>query len=220
VTVPRACIQPTFYHSPFAAKSEKKAHVTWYRCINGKDLRHTDWLRVPPTTSCVALSSPYCQLGLFFIVSKMLITESAAVLVALALLPGCAFFYILYGLLINYNAARKTGLPLVILPFDSGHPLWMIIDRKVVQLVRRIPFGSGTFTRFNWRGWEIWDRYRAHQELGDGIIFVTPGKNYLQLCDAEAVSEIFQRRVDFPRPPEVTGKNITLLLFAMPRCKH
>ncbi|KAL8948040.1 MAG: hypothetical protein Q9183_007727, partial [Haloplaca sp. 2 TL-2023] len=74
------------------------------------------------------------------------------------------------------------------------------------QLVRRIPFGPGTFTRFNWRGWEIWDRYRAHQQLGDAIFFVTPGKNYLQLCDAEAVSEIFQRRGDFPRPPESTGK--------------
>ncbi|KAL8845792.1 MAG: hypothetical protein Q9221_009069 [Calogaya cf. arnoldii] len=112
--------------------------------------------------------------------------------------------YFLYGLLVNYNAARKTGLPLIILPFDCGNPLWLIIDRKIAQFIRRLPFGSGTFTRFNWRGWEIWDRYRAHQQLGDAIFFVTPGKNYLQLCDAQAVSEIFQRRGDFPRPPEST----------------
>ena len=114
--------------------------------------------------------------------------------------------YVLYGLLVNYNAARKTGLPLIVLPFDCGHPLWLIIDKNIVQLFRRVPFGSGTFTRFNWRGWEIWDRYRAHQQLGDAIFFVTPGKNYLQLCDAKAVSEIFQRRADFLRPPESTGK--------------
>ncbi|KAL8686035.1 MAG: hypothetical protein Q9224_005574, partial [Gallowayella concinna] len=75
---------------------------------------------------------------------------------------------------------------------------------KIVQFVRRLPFCSGTFTRFNWRGWEIWDRYRAHQELGDAILLVTPGKNYLQLCDAHAVSDIFQRRADFLRPPEAT----------------
>ena len=135
-------------------------------------------------------------------------------LVPLALLLGCAS-YLLYGLLTNYNAARKTGLPLVVLPVDCGNPLWLIIDRKVAQLVRRLPFGSGTFTRFNWRGWEIWDRYRAHQELGDGIIFVTPGKNYLQLCDAEAVSDIFQRRGDFPRPPEATGKEGTFMRKAL-----
>ena len=114
--------------------------------------------------------------------------------------------YVLYGLLVNYSAARKTGLPIIVLPFDCGNPLWLIIDRKVMQWVRRLPFGSGTISRFNWRGWEIWDRYRAHRELGDAIFFVTPGKNYLQLCDAEAVSDIFLRRTDFPRPPESTGK--------------
>lgn len=136
---------------------------------------------------------------------KILMPYPPFVLVPLALSLGTVL-YVLYGLSVNYNAARKTGLPLIVLPFDCGNPLWLVIDRKIVQLVRRIPLCSGTFTRFNWRGWEIWDRYRAHQQLGDAIFFVTPGKNYLQLCDAEAVSEIFQRRADFPRPPEATGK--------------
>ena len=131
------------------------------------------------------------------------------IFVPLALSLGIVL-YILYGLSVNYHAARKTGLPLVVLPFDCGNPLWLIIDRKVVQLARRVPFCSRTFTRFNWRGWEILDRYKAHQQLGDAIFFVTPGKNYLQLCDAEAVSEIFQRRIDFPRPPESTGKILPL----------
>ena len=122
-----------------------------------------------------------------------------------ALLLGIVL-YALNKLLINYNAARSTGLPVIVLPFDCGNPLWLIIDRKIVQLVQCIPFCSGTFTRFNWRGWEILDRFRAHQQLGDAIFFVTPGKNYLQICDADAVQEIFQRRADFVRPPESTGK--------------
>lgn len=120
---------------------------------------------------------------------------------------------ILYRLLVNYNAARRTGLPIIVLPVDCGNPLWLILDRKIAQWVRRLPVGSGTFTRFNWRGWEIWDRYHAHQELGDAFLFVTPGKNYLQLCDAEAVSDIFQRRADFLRPPESTGKIIVPTLI-------
>lgn len=128
--------------------------------------------------------------------------------------------YVLYGLLVNYNAARKTGLPIIVLPFDCGNPLWLIIDRKVMQWVRRLPFGSGTISRFNWRGWEIWDRYRAHQELGDAIFFVTPGKNYLQLCDAEAVSDIFQRRADFPRPLESTGKVPMHTRYSAQACLH
>ncbi|KAI4287669.1 MAG: hypothetical protein L6R35_003075 [Caloplaca aegaea] len=128
---------------------------------------------------------------------------SPFLLVPLVASLGTALF-ILYRLLVNYDAARKTGLPIIVLPVDCGNPLWLIVDRKIAQWIRRIPIGSGTFTRFNWRGWEIWDRYKAHQQLGDGILFVTPGKNYLQLCDAEAVSEIFQRRADFLRPPEAT----------------
>lgn len=149
---------------------------------------------------------PYCPLiDSCAQISEILMSLSMFLAVPIALFLSIVL-YLLYGLLVNYNAARKTGLPLIVLPFDCGHPLWLIIDRKVAQLVRRLPFGSGTFTRFNWRGWEIWDRYRAHQQLGDAIFFVTPGKNYLQLCDAEAVSDIFQRRGDFPRPPESTGK--------------
>ena len=65
----------------------------------------------------------------------------------LALLLGCTL-YVLYGLLINYNAARKTGLPLVNLPFDCGldhrqegravgqpHTFWLY-DFYQVQLAR------------------------------------------------------------------------------------
>jgi cytochrome P450 len=111
--------------------------------------------------------------------------------------------YVVYCLAVNYSKARKTGLPLVILPIDSGNPLWMSIDTRVLPFFRRLPFGFKNFTRFNWRGWEIEDRYKAHQELGDAFIFVTPGKNWLQLCNAEAVADIFARKGEFTRPTEM-----------------
>ena len=41
------------------------------------------------------------------------------VLVPLSLSLG-SVLYVLYGLLVNYNTARKTGLPFIVLPFDSG----------------------------------------------------------------------------------------------------
>lgn len=94
--------------------------------------------------------------------------------------------------------------------YRSTRGLWksVVFDHRQEDcaIFRRIPFRSGTFTRFNWRGWEIVDRYRAHQQLGDAILFMTPGKHYLQLCNADAVSDIFQRRADFLRPPESAGK--------------
>ena len=94
----------------------------------------------------------------------------------------------------------------MVLPIDSGNPLWMSVDTQLIRLFKYSPFGKGHFTRFNWRGWEIQDRYRAHQELGDAFIFVTPGKNWLQLCNAEALADVFHRREDFVRPTEMLGK--------------
>lgn len=88
-----------------------------------------------------------------------------------------------------------------------------------MQLARRLPYASEIFTRFNWRGREIWDRYKAHQQLGDAIFFVTSGKNHLQLCDAEAAWEIFQRRADFPRPLESTGE-VLPQTYSVPACTH
>jgi hypothetical protein len=70
--------------------------------------------------------------------------------------------YVAYCLAVNWSQARKTGLPLVILPIDCGNPLWMSIDTRVLPFFRRLPFGFKSFTRFNWRGWEIEDRYKAH----------------------------------------------------------
>ncbi|KAA8569039.1 hypothetical protein EYC84_000712 [Monilinia fructicola] len=110
--------------------------------------------------------------------------------------------YVLYSLAVNYNIARKTGLPLVILPIDSGNPLWMAVDTKILPYFKHLPL-TKNFTRFNYRGWEIRDRYRAHQELGDAFILVTPGKNWLQLCNAETLIDINARSREFTRPTEM-----------------
>ena len=102
--------------------------------------------------------------------------------------------YGVYCLAVNYYHARKTGLPLVFLPIDSGNPLWMAIDTRILPFFRYLPWGFKNFIRFNWRGWEIQDRYKAHLELGDAFVFVTSGKNWLQLCNAEAIADIFARK--------------------------
>ncbi|PQE23105.1 cytochrome P450 protein [Rutstroemia sp. NJR-2017a WRK4] len=103
-------------------------------------------------------------------------------------------FYLLYSLALNYYRIKKAGLPIVILPINCGSPLWMSIDTTLLPLFEHLPFGVKNFTRFNWRGWELKDRYKAHQELGDIFVFVTPGKNWLQLCNAEAVTDVLTRK--------------------------
>ncbi|KAI0395152.1 cytochrome P450 [Xylariaceae sp. FL0594] len=106
-------------------------------------------------------------------------------------------------LLLNYRSARKLGIPLRVLPISHGNPFWMLVDSRVVQLVRRLPSGDNSFTRYNWRGWEVGDRCRSHLEMGDVYMQVTPGKNWLYICNPDALLDMFRRRSDFPRPLEI-----------------
>ncbi|KAF2746361.1 cytochrome P450 [Sporormia fimetaria CBS 119925] len=108
-----------------------------------------------------------------------------------------------YHLFRNYRAARKIGIPLRVLPISHENPAWMIVDKVFVPLFKKIPFGTGSFTRYNWRGWEFEDKFRSHEELGGAFVLVTPGRNWLYVCDPVALADIFQRRADFPRPLEI-----------------
>ncbi|OAL45508.1 putative cytochrome P450 [Pyrenochaeta sp. DS3sAY3a] len=107
-------------------------------------------------------------------------------------------------LLRNYRTARKVGLPLRVIPVSPENPLWMLVDKKIfVPLFAYFPIGTGSFTRFNWRGWEFADKYQVHEELGDIFMMVTPGRLWVHLCNPEALSEVLRKEKDFPRPLEI-----------------
>ena len=121
----------------------------------------------------------------------------------LFLLPTAWVLYSWYCLLKDYLIARKTGIPLVVIPISHENPIWMIVDKKIfVPLFQSHPFGFGSFIRYNWRGWEFANKNRPHLEMGDVFVVVTPVRNWLYFCNAEALVDVFQRRTDFPRPLE------------------
>ncbi|KAI0974683.1 cytochrome P450 [Xylaria arbuscula] len=105
----------------------------------------------------------------------------------------------------NYLSARKVGLPIRVIPISHTSPFWMLVDRRVLHVIKQIPFfGNSGFTRYNYRAWELADRYYSHAEMGDAFILVTPGRNWLYVADPEALMDIFRRRTDFPRCLELT----------------
>ncbi|ROW02560.1 hypothetical protein VPNG_07862 [Cytospora leucostoma] len=110
-------------------------------------------------------------------------------------------------LLRNYLTARKIGVPVRIILFDHVNPLWLVCDRKVLSLVRRLPLGLGSnsFTRYNYRGWEVPDRYYSHREMGDAYILVSSRNIWLYVADPGAVADIWRRGKDFPREVSVTA---------------
>ncbi|KAI1171061.1 cytochrome P450 [Nemania sp. FL0916] len=125
-------------------------------------------------------------------------------LIAPVLLVGVLAASTGLSLLRNYRAARTIGAPIRIILISPLNPFWALMDRKVLAIFRRLPFGNNSFTRYNWRGWELEDRYRSHQEMGDIWILVTPFKNWVYVNDPEALMSIFKRGADFPRPVFVT----------------
>lgn len=110
----------------------------------------------------------------------------------------------------NYRAARKIGdVPIRIIPIDHLNPIWMLIDRRVLAVIRRLPVGLGnnSFTIFNWRGWEVPLKWRAHEEMGPVFILVSPGRNWVYIDKPEAVVELLRRSRDFPHDAQLTCEN-------------
>lgn len=105
------------------------------------------------------------------------------------------------SMLQNYAAARTIGVPIRVVPFNPFNPFWSLVDRKVALFLCRLPFVRGnTISRYNWRGWDIEDRWRSHYEMGDVFVLVTPQYNMIQLNSPEAITSVFKRSIDFPRP--------------------
>ncbi|KAI1764735.1 hypothetical protein GGR53DRAFT_492930 [Hypoxylon sp. FL1150] len=109
----------------------------------------------------------------------------------------------------NFLTARKLGVPVRIILVDHINPLWLVFDRPVLSLVKRLPFGLGnnSFTRYNFRGWEIPDRYYSHHEMGDAYILVSPRNIWLYLADPDAIVDLWRRGKEFPREVSVTGES-------------
>ena len=110
-----------------------------------------------------------------------------------------------WSLIRNYAIARKIGLPIIVVPFSHENPIWMLTARHVMPLVKYIPVGNGHFTRFGYTGFQFHDKYHMHQELGDGVVIVTPGKNWIYVCNADAIHDVIrrERQGEFARPVEL-----------------
>lgn len=67
-----------------------------------------------------------------------------------------------------------------------------------MPLFRRLPLGSGNFTRYHWRGWELVDEDKSHLEMGDVFVVITPGRDWPCLCNAEALVDVFPKKDRLP----------------------
>lgn len=120
-----------------------------------------------------------------------------------AILTGAYTVSTLTQLFQNYRIARKTGLRFKVIPISHLNHFWMLVDKKILKYVRKY-FGESTFTRYNWMGWELPDRWKSHHEMGDVFMLVTPGRNWMYVGHPDIIMEIARRKDDFPRCLELT----------------
>lgn len=120
------------------------------------------------------------------------------------------FFAYLFGstavsLANNYAAARKTGLPVVISPVSKLNPVWLVLQRRLAPWMRRnLPPALSSWTRHNTLSWFFDDKYLLFRDLGSrSWLHVTPAGVEFHCADPAVNAQVFGRRNDFDKPPEV-----------------
>ena len=113
------------------------------------------------------------------------------------------------SLLLNYQAARKFALPIIISPVNALNPLWML-THKFVPLLSRIPrslpFGLGRWAKCTYMGWTFQDKYALHNELGLVFTLVTPSGNEVWVADPNVAHLVLSKRKEYIKPNDMYSK--------------
>ena len=123
-------------------------------------------------------------------------------IVASLLLVYCSS--LAYRLLVNLFAARKSGLPYLIIPWDQDHFIWMIISVPLRPwLLRNMPKWVYDRLSLTIYGFEFheelrpFEQYAAPQGNDKSYAIVTPGKFEVTTRDPEIAAEVLRRPRDF-----------------------
>lgn len=108
----------------------------------------------------------------------------------------------------NLCLARRTGLPVLISPVSRMNFIWVIIQEPVQPLLKRLPFGLGSFNRFATLTWWFKDRYRLHEEYGKVFLIVSPGALELISADPEVTNQIYAKRFEIDKTTDLLGKPV------------
>jgi len=137
------------------------------------------------------------------------ITIGIAILIVIRIGKAC------FDLRRNIQIAKRSGFPYVVGPFFPITYRWMIIAEFLELFLRKIP---GTD---HWVWLDIIDRQATYRKpravekiLGDTYMVVSSGEFFLKTSNAELITQITARRLDFPKPVwrftivDIFGKSI------------
>lgn len=116
---------------------------------------------------------------------------------------GLYLGYSLICLELNYKRASAMGIPLIRVPIDPLNIPFQTIEPHFFKLIDLLPPAVlPTFVPYLRRGWFFLDKAASHLRHGPIFARVTPRGIHVEVCDSEAIHDIFTRRLNFIRPTE------------------
>lgn len=112
----------------------------------------------------------------------------------------------LRSLVHNLHQARRSGLPYT-LSLVTEVETWAYLTDPIIRKLYRKHLlvqqqGWPRWARFMVKDWMYEDKYRAHAELGDMFLVVSPGSIVCYVADPDLAQEVCMRRRDFIKPRE------------------
>jgi hypothetical protein len=118
-------------------------------------------------------------------------------------LVGAYVAWSLVCLELNYRRTLSMGVPLIRLPIDPMNIPFQVIEPHLFRVLDFLPVllipNCIWYLR---RGWFFPDKADTHVRYGPIFAFVTPRGVHVYISDADAIADIFRRRLDFKRPIE------------------
>lgn len=117
----------------------------------------------------------------------------------------------LYNLARNYQAARRTGLPVLINPTSIGSPIWLFGRSLLLRI-----FAGSPWTKRIDVGWTQHARFAPYEQARSRAFWVVnPNSKQLYIADPAAAEEVLRRcRTEFVKSPksyfimELYGANV------------
>ena len=105
----------------------------------------------------------------------------------------------------NIAAAKKSGIPYVIVPFYQQNRLWQLSQAFIAPVLRKFPSSwTESWLDLNLVDWTWTKKYEPFKRLGtDTFLAVSSQRNILYTADADVISQMTSRRNDFPKALEV-----------------
>ncbi|KAF2007674.1 cytochrome P450 monooxygenase-like protein [Amniculicola lignicola CBS 123094] len=105
----------------------------------------------------------------------------------------------------NLTAAKSSGLPVVITPWNVYSVFWLASYIVWLPLLRKLPASCrGTWLEVLDPEWAYRIGYKIFEDVGsDVFLVVSPSSIGSFVADAEVMTQITSRRGDFPKPLEM-----------------